>query len=170
MAYLDVLPLATMKTYLRIDDDQNETDAEITSMIKSALRHIERFTNVIVTLNATKEFSITKGEVRIYDHPINSVVKGIDDDDADVTLTYKTNYYKTKKHFSTNYYSIDIDAITLVLSVGYTDPDDVPSDLIDVAKEMVKIMFYELEDDKSFKEALSPMSKEILNANRRFTI
>jgi len=170
MAYLDVLPLATVKTYLRIDDDQNETDAEITSMIKSALRYIERHTNVILTLNATKEYIIKDNCVNVYDHPINSVVKGIDDDDADVTLTYKTNYYKQAKNLYTQYYSIHSEAVKLVLSIGYTDSDDVPEDLIDAAKYIVKIMYFEQEDDKNFIELLPIWVRDIIGYHRRFTI
>ena len=170
MAYLDVLPLATTKTYLRIDDDQNETDAEITSMIKSALRYIERRTNVMVVQYALKEFIITKGCVKVYDHPINSVVKGIDDDDADVTLTYKTNYYKEDKHLYTLYSGIDVDAVKLVLDVGYTDADDVPTDIIDVAKYIVKLMYFEQETDKSFMDRIPEWVNETINYHRRFTI
>jgi len=170
MAYIDVLPLATMKVYLRIDDTQNETDSEITSMINAAFRYIERITNVMVVQQATKEYIITNNCVKVYDHPVNSVVKGIDDDGADVTLTYKTNYDYENKHLYVNYYSIDSEAVTLVLDVGYATASDVPDDLIQLAKEMVKLMYYEQETNQSFKDMLSPLSKEIIESNRRFII
>ena len=170
MSYIDVLPLATMKTYLRIDDTQNETDAEITSMINSAFRYIERITNVIVSQQATKEYIITNRCARIYDHPINSVVKGIDEDDADVTLTFQTNYDKELKHLYTNYYNIDSEAVKLVLNVGYTTASDVPDDLVHLAKEMVELMYYEQETNKLDEKKLSFLHKEVLESNRRFII
>ena len=170
MAYIDILPLATMKTYLRIDDTQNETDAEITSMINSAFRHIEKSTNIIVSRQATKEYIITNNYVRVYDFPINDVVKGIDDDGDDVALTYKTNYYKSEKHLYTLYHGIDSDAVKLVLDVGYVDEGDVPDDLVTLAKEIVKAMYYEEETDKSFHEMLSPLANWILEQNRRHLI
>lgn len=170
MSYLNVLPLATMKTYLRIDDDQTETDAEIKSMINSAFREIERSTNNIVVQQTAKEYVLTENCIRIYDYPINSVVKGIDDDGVDVTLTYKSNYFKSEKHLYTVYYDIDGDAVKLVLDVGYDDPADVPDDLIQLAKEMVKAMYYEQETDKTFHEMLSPMTMRTLNSYRRHII
>jgi len=170
MSYIDVLPLSTMKTYLRIDDTQNETDAEITSMINAAFRYIERVTNVLVVQQALKEYVITNRCVRIYDHPINSVVKGIDEDGVDVTLTFQTNYDKDVRHLYTVYYAIDSEAVTLVLDVGYSDYTDVPDDIIQLAKEMVKAMYYEQETDKTFREMLSPVSTLTLESLKRFIV
>ncbi|MCB0448415.1 MAG: head-tail connector protein [Gelidibacter sp.] len=170
MAYLDLLPLATMKTYLKIDDTLTETDAEITSMIKSAFSYIERRTNNILVQQATKEYLIKDRCVRVYDYPINSVVKGIDDDGDDVTLTYKTNYSIIEKPLYTIYNNIDGEAIKLVLNVGYADASDVPTEFIDLAKVIVKVMFYEQETQQSFKEMLPGWAVEILNTNKRFLI
>ena len=170
MSYIDVLPLSTMKTYLRIDDTQNETDAEITSMINAAFRYIERVTNVLVVQQALKEYVITNRCVRIYDHPINSVVKGIDEDGVDVTLTFQTNYDKDVRHLYMVYYAIDSEAVTLVLDVGYSDYTDVPDDIIQLAKEMVKAMYYEQETDKTFREMLSPVSTLTLESLKRFIV
>lgn len=170
MAYIDVLPLATMKNYLRIDDTLSEDDAEITSMINSAFRYIERITHIITVQQPLKEFIITNRCVRVYDHPINAVVKGIDEDGADVALTFQTNYDKELKNLYTNYYSIDSEAVKLVLDVGYDTPSDVPEDVIQLAKEIVKAMYYEQETNKTFREMLSPQSKESLESLKRFII
>lgn len=170
MSYLDVLPLATMKTYLKIDDTQTETDPEITSMIKSALSYIEKRTNNILSQQATKEYIVKNRCVRVYDYPINSVVKGVDDDGDDVTLTYKTNYDKDEKPLYTNYYNIDGDAVKLVLDVGYSDEADVPTDFIDLAKVIVGAMFNEPDSNLNFKEMLPGWAVEILNTNKRFLI
>ena len=170
MSYLSVLPLATMKTYLRIDDSQNETDAEITSMIKSALSYIEKHTNIIL-YQRSKTYNITNNRwINIYDYPINSVTKGIDDDGVDVTLTYKSNYYYQDKNNYRHFYDIDGDAVKLVLSVGYTDSGDVSSELIDVAKVLVKLMYFEQEEDKSFNEMIPRWAKNVLESNRRHVI
>ena len=170
MAYIDVLPLAQMKIYLRINDAQNETDAEIKSMIHSAFRYIERVTNIMVINYPLKEFIINKGCVRVYDDPINSVVKGLDDDDADVTLVYKTDFNRNLKHLYTEYVSIDVQAEKLVLDVGYKTATNVPDDIVQIAKEMVKAMYYEQETDKTFSEMLSPTTKMALESLRRFIV
>ena len=169
MSYLSVLPLATTKTYLRIDDTQNDTDAEITSMIKSAMRYIEKHTNHIFYAQS-KNYIVKDKDVRVYDYPINSVTKGLDDDGDDVTLTYKTNYTYCDKSNYRYYNQIDSTAVTLVLNVGYSDPADVPDDLIDLAKVIVKIMYYEQESDQSFTEMMPQWAKEILESNRRHII
>lgn len=170
MAYIDVLPLATMKTYLRIDDDQTETDAEITSMINAAFRYIERTTNHLVVNQATKEYIIRNGCVRVYDSPINSVVKGLDKDGDDVTLTLWTNYDQEDKALYRYFTGIDTSAVKLVVNVGYTEPTDVPDDIIQLAKEMVKAMYFEQETSKTFREMLSPTSIATLESLRRYII
>lgn len=170
MAYLDVLPLAEMKVYLRIDDLQNETDAEITSMIRSAFRYIEKVTNIMVVQYALKEFLVKDRCVRVYDDPINAVIKGLDDDNADVTLVYKTEFDRDLKHLYTLYHSIKSNVEKLVLDVGYTTATDVPEDVVQIAKEMVKVMYYEQETNKTFNEMLSPSTKLALESMRRFIV
>lgn len=155
MAYIDVLPLATVKTYLRIDDTQNDTDAEIKSMINSAFRYIEKTTNVLVYAR-DKDYDVVDGEVRVYDHPINSIVS-------------PATYTSEKKRLYT-IYTVDSDVDTLTLNVGYEYEDGVDDDLIQLALLMVKVMFYESETDQSFKELLPSWALETLNNNRRFLL
>lgn len=155
MSYLAVLPLADMKVYLRIDDTQNETDAEITSMINSAFRYIEKATNHIVTTRS-KSYPVVNSCVRVYDYPINSI-------------TSPTEGVTTEKYTTYNNYIIDdADVETLVLNVGYYQEYLVPDELIEVAKVMVKVMYYEQETNKSFREMLPKWANEYLNTNRRF--
>ena len=155
MAYLDVLPLADVRTYLRVDDTQNETDSEITSMIKSALRYIENHTHIMLYAR-DKDFNVLNGCVRVYDHPINSIVTP-----TDAVAQVKTLH--------TNY-TVDADTETLTLNVGYSDPADVPTDLIDLAKVIIKVMYYEQESNQSFKEMLPGWAKELLNSNKRYIV
>lgn len=155
MAYIDVLPLDTVKGYLRIDDTQNETDAEITSMINAAFRYIEKTTNIMVYAR-DKDFDVVNGEVRIYDHPINSVVSS-------------TDYDSTKKHLYTEY-CVNYDVDTITLNVGHVLPADVDGDIIELAKVIIKVMYYEQETNQSFKEMLPAWALEILNSNRRFIL
>lgn len=169
MSYLNVLPLQTVKDYLRIDDSQNETDTEITSMIRSALSYIERHTNIMF-YDRNKEFIVKDRCVRVYDSPINSVVKGIDDDGDDVTLTYKTNYNKEEKNHHIIYNNIDGEAVKLVLNVGYDDVANVPAELLDLAKVIIDVMFHEADGNKDFKSSLPLWAVDILNSNKRFVI
>jgi len=157
MAYIDVLPLATMKTYLRIDDTQTETDAEITSMIKSALAYIEKQTSIMVYAR-DKDFTVVNNCVRVYDTPINSVVAPASVNDYDIEVRRLYNIYTLD----------DADVDTLTLNVGYTLETDVPTELIDVAKVMVKCMFYEQETNQTFKEMLPSWANSFIDTNRRF--
>ena len=52
--------------------------------------------------------------------------------------------------------------LKLVLNVGYTQVSDVPKDLIEVAYEMIDIMYYNKENK------LSNLSQATLDAYRRF--
>jgi hypothetical protein len=45
MSYLDVLPLARVLNYLRVDPDLEDDDNEIISMINGACRFVEKRTN-----------------------------------------------------------------------------------------------------------------------------
>ena len=73
MAYIDIIPLADAKVYLRIDDTLTEDDAQITRMISAALSYVENYTNHIL-VSADKTYRMVNGFVRVYDYPINSVV------------------------------------------------------------------------------------------------
>lgn len=155
MAYLDVLSLTEAKVYLRIDDTQNETDAEITSMIKSALSYIETHTNIMVYARDV-DYIVTNGCAKVYDYPINS-------------LEAPTEATTQKKRLFTNY-QVSSSLEEMTLNVGYVLPDDVPTELVDLAKIMIKVMFYEQETNQSFKEMLPAWAVDMLNANKRFII
>lgn len=152
MSYLDVIPLAEAKTYLRIDDTQNETDAEITLMIKAALSLIEKRTNHIF-FKRDKEYIVDNNCVLVYDYPINTLVSPTD----------ATRYDK-------GLYSIyGTTAETITLNVGYDVPDDIPSELVEAAKMLLK--FYYFEQEKADLGVKMPMIvQEIINTNRRFII
>lgn len=159
MSYISVLSLATIKTYLRIDDTQNETDSELTSMINSALSYIEKHTNVML-YDRDKDYLVIDNCARVYDFPINSVT----------TPASSSDYSIEQKHLYTNYTLSNPSATTLTLNVGYDDPVDIPPELIDLAKVIIKVMYYEQETNQSFKEMLPQWANEILNANRRFVL
>ena len=69
MSYLDVITLQQAKDYLRVDSE--DSDAEITRMIKSALSLMEKQTNIIL-YDRNKTYIYHNGVVRVYDYPINS--------------------------------------------------------------------------------------------------
>ena len=47
MSYITVITLAEAKNYLRVDPTLTGDDSAITRMIESALKFIERYTNII---------------------------------------------------------------------------------------------------------------------------
>ena len=156
MAYLDIITLAEAKTYLRIDDTLTEDDAQITLMIKASLSQIERATNYILFARS-KDYVVENCSVNVYDYPINS-------------LTTPTTATSVEKSIYTTYSTIVVTDLKVTLNVGYVNPLDVPSDLIEVAFEMIDLMYYSPETGKSIKSYLSELSKMVLSNYKRFFI
>lgn len=154
MAYLDIIPLADAKVYLRIDDTLTEDDAQIERMIKGALSFIENWTNYILYAR-DKEYRLINGCVSVYDYPINSEVT------ADLESENKTLY--------TNY-TLGTSNDLITLNVGYSVTTDVPQELIEVAFEIIKLMYYEKETNKSHLNSLDSLSVMTLNQYKRFIL
>lgn len=148
MAYIDVLPLARVKNYLRIDASLTEDDAEITSMINASLRYVEKRTNHLVFSRDQVYTGVC--QVKVYDYPINSIVT----DPAPFVCYFST-------------YAVFPNDKTVELNVGYIDPSDVPDELLQAALQMIKVWYYESE--KQVNSVLIPESvKEALDVYRRF--
>lgn len=149
--YTDVISLEQAKLYLRIDDDQTVTDDEITQMINSALSFIEKRTNhIFKTINKVyyKDCALVQ-QVKVYDFPI-------DNSETELDIKYKTNCAIVP---TVN------DMVTL--TIGYSSVDDIPSELIDAALQIIKVWFYEAE--KQVNTTLIPLSvMQAIDANRRF--
>ena len=148
--YTDVISLDQAKLYLRIDSDQDATDDEITQMINSALSFIEKRTNHIFKTRDKvyyKDCALVQ-QVKVYDYPIINT--------ESLNITYRPLYAIVP--------TVD-DMVTL--TIGYESVDDIPSELIDAALQMLKVWFYESE--KQVNTTLIPLSaKEAIDANRRF--
>jgi hypothetical protein len=151
MSYIDIIPLADAKIYLRIDDTLTEDNAQITRMINAALSYVEKYTNHVLFAQ-NKEYRLIDGCVRVYDHPINSEVT---DDLIVENKTLHTNY----ELGTTN----DL----IELNVGYALPADVPQELIEVAYEIIDIYYYGKESGKTMAN-ISPLSRDMLNQYKRF--
>lgn len=148
MAYLDVISLERAKNYLRIDSDLTEDDAEITSMIIGACKYVEKNTNHIFFAQ-DKTYSNIFG-VKVYDYPINSLVSPTDAVVVNYSLcaTYPNE-------------------TSVVLNVGYTDPTDVPDELVQACLQLIKVWYYESE--KQVNTTLIPESvRQAIDINRRF--
>lgn len=155
MAYIDIIPLADAKVYLRVDDTLTEDDTQITRMINAALSYVERYTNHILFAK-DKDYRLINGCVRVYDFPFNSYVTPIEDDFDEIeNKTLHTNYT----------YGSSNDLITL--NVGYTLPADVPQELVEVAYEIIDIYYYGKETGKTMAD-LSPLSRDMLDQYKRF--
>lgn len=150
MNYLDIIPLSEAKNYLKLNDTLTQDNANVTRMIKAALMDIERLTNIHL-IDKQKEFFFSNFCTLVYDYPINSIVSPLD------TVREEKSQYSI-------YVSKNLDDKKLVLNVGYSDVIDVPSDLVEVAYEMIDIMYYA----KEYK--LSEMSKNTINSYKRFII
>lgn len=150
MTYNEILPLAEVKNYLRIDDDFTEDDTAIKRMVRSALGFIEQRTNHIFQLRKNVEYFRNERQyLDIYDFP----------------LTYSGDL--TKLSYS-NKVRFDADTVTID-SVGYATRESVPDVLIDAALQMIKVWYFESE--KQSNTTLVPDNvHQILAAYRRFTI
>ena len=148
MTYLEVLPLAEVKNYLRLEDDFTEDDLAIQRMIKSALQFIEKRTNHIFQLRTDAKYTSNGNCITVYDYPIRY-------SGDDVVL-----YYSDKVVFHSK---------SIIADVGYLSIDDVPSALIDAALQMIKCFYFEAE--KQVNTTLLPESvHQIINSYRRFTV
>jgi len=149
-AYTDVISLAQAKLYLKIDTLQTETDAEITSMIKSSLSFIEKRTgHIFKTRNKIYYSCALVNSVIVYDYPIDNTVTLLD-----------IQYRQTNAIVPTVSGSV-------VLTLGYTDVDDIPNELIDAALQLLKVYFYESETQQN--STLIPLSvMQAIDVNRRF--
>lgn len=147
MAYLDVLPLARVLNYLRVDEDLEDDDNEITSMIKAACIFVEKRTNHIFYAREV----VYKGHpVKVYDYPINDIVSPADP----VVIHYSL-------------FDVYPNETEVTLNVGYEDPTDVPDELLQACLQMIKVWYYESE--KQVNTTLIPESvMQAIDINRRF--
>ena len=153
MACLDIISLPDAKVSLRVDDTLTEDDNSITRMISGAFDYIERWTNLMV-YSRSKSYLIQSGCVVVYDYPINQLIE-------------PTTAVREQKNTYSNY-AISTTDTELKLNVGYTKAVDVPNDLIEVAYELIDLMYYQHETGKTIDKDLSELSKNILNKHKRF--
>jgi len=148
MSYINIIPLQDARVYLRIDDTLTQDNEAITRMINASLAKIEQITNVHL-IAKSKEYVFDDLKVTVYDFPINSLTSP-----TTATVVEKTQYSIYTAALKTD--------LKLVLNVGYAVVSDVPKDLIEVAYEMIDIMYYNKENK------LSNLSQTTLDAYRRF--
>ena len=157
MSYSTVLSLDDAKAYLRVSHD--DSDSEISRMIKSALEIVEIKTNQLLYQRATKTYTLYGGCVRIYDGPINtSGVTGL------ATTVTRTDYRNYSLFEDSNE-----DNTSVILDVGYTSASSVPRGLLDAALEMIDYWYYK--NDGKVSIMLMPESVEqVLGMHTRFLI
>lgn len=148
MAYTDVISLASAKDYLGVDDTSR--DAEITRMIISALKYIEKQTNVLMQVT-DKTYVLNNGCVKVYDTPINTV----DGDLADTVTKVNRNLYSIYTDTNSN-------NDTLTINVGGTSVD---SDLLEAGYMLIEHFFNEGD-----RNILPLVVRDIIGANKRFIL
>lgn len=130
MTQLDVVTLQEAKDFLRVD--YQDDDAIITSNIKSAISYVEQRTNY--RLFDRKEDVYGNGPFNLYQFPIaiDSVTDGSTDEVLDAS-SYKAQYRTLRLYLDVK----SCNGVKVTLSVGYTNRDQIPADLIDAVKKMV---------------------------------
>lgn len=147
---MSVITLDEAKYYLRIEDTLTpEGDAELQSMIEAAERFIERKTGYVFE-NREKTYNPVGCYVRIYDTPV----------------TGDLSAYETEVK---NGYILVHTTEQLAVDVGYVAPDKPPQALLNAAKQMLKVWYYESETQNN--TTLIPQAvQEVINNYRRFTL
>lgn len=147
--YTDVISLETAKTYLKIDAGQTETDNEIVQMISSSLAYIERKTNHIFKTKEKvyyKDCSLVE-RATVYDYPINTAIEGVE-------VRLNKSIVPTAGGFVT-------------LNIGYTNIEDMPTELIDCALSILNFWFYNSET-KGADNSIPKFVEMTIDQNRRF--
>lgn len=149
--YTDVISLEQAKLYLKIDDGQTITDDEITGMINSALSFIEKRTNHIFKTREKvyfKDCALVQ-QVKVYDYPI-------DNTETELEIEYRPLYaiVPTVNNMVT-------------LTTGYTSVEDIPSELIDSALQLINFWFYNSET-KNAMNSVPDFVLSNIDVNRRF--
>lgn len=146
--YTDIISLERAKIYLKIDSLQTETDNEIISMINSSLSFIEKRTGHIFKTKTKTFYSCALVEsVIVYEFPIIDAPTG--------TQVRQLNAIVPTVNGS------------VTLELGYADLEDIPSELIDAALQLLKVWFYESETQSN--TTLIPLSvMQAIDVNRRF--
>lgn len=149
MSYLTVITRQQAKDFLKVDDIS--TDNEIDRMIKAALSYIEKQTNYFV-YQRNKTYTLQDGKVKVYDFPINGdVPEGFEREQKTLWSNYTTTGTETE----------------LTLDIGFESVDDIPSDLLEVAYEILDTLYYAPETGKTIRD-LSTYSKGVIDSYRRF--
>ena len=149
--YLDVISLDQAKLYLKVDEGQTETDAEITQMIGSALAYIEKKTNHIFKTRDKiyyRDCALVE-QTTVYDYPIDNSV-------TDLEIEYKVN--KAIVPTVGGY---------VTLTIGYDNLEDIPTELIDCALGIINFWFYNSET-KGADNSIPDFLAATIDQNRRF--
>ncbi len=156
--YENILPLAEVKRYLRLDADYDDENDDIGRMVNSAFGYIEKQTNHIFrvqdkTYRAVLNFGYDGkcyDDINVFDYPVNTKIFP-----EDVHPLYYSGFIKFVGNAS------------VTLNVGYTSRAEAPDDLIQCALQMIEVFYYGAE--KNENTTLMPESvKQIIDTNRRF--
>lgn len=144
MTALDIISLEQAKEFLVVDFD--DRDAEITRHIKSAIGYVEKYTNYMLYERAIT-YTIQGCSLEIYDYPL-------------MVSTQVDRVYVNV--LSTTYYGKS--GTVLTATVGYTNVDLVPEQLIEAA---YKILTYLFENKDIYTAGLPWDVQMLLNQYRR---
>ena len=150
MTYLEILPLEEVKDFLHLEQDFVDQDAIIERMIKSALQFIENRTNKTIALRENVTYSNDSGEITIFDYPIRF------NNPNNVSIHYKSG-------------KAIVYAKEITADVGYLVGDDIPSDLITAALDLIEQDYFGAEN-KTGERIVSQKTMQIINSHRRFTV
>jgi uncharacterized phiE125 gp8 family phage protein len=167
MTELDVISLASAKNWLSIDD--NDSDADITRLIKTAIAWVETYT--CYRLWQRQEVVTAFGETTFlsqYPVAIDSVKNSLGADQ-----TYYTRQYATKLKITTGYtpnFTLEPtynSQNTITLTVGYDDVTKIPNPLIDACYKLITYLF---ENRDAYQAALPSDVQILINQYRRALI
>jgi Phage gp6-like head-tail connector protein len=155
-AYHHILPLDEVKNDLRLDDCFTDDDNAIERMIASAFGYISKRSNHVFKVEDRtyyKSATPCNSEIVVYDYPINTTIF------PDGVFPLRgSGYMKFCNQES------------VTLSVGYSDRDQVPVDLIEAALRLVKDMYYNSEEKNMRGLTVTEDINQLIDQHKRFML
>ena len=153
--YIDWVTLAETKTYLRLDADITESDAEITMMINASCELVQNYTQHYFKPQTKVYVFNHRGIIRLYANPITSI-------------TETEGFTSTLSQLYTTYCQTDTTVLSLEANIGYSDTDQIKDLFKYAVLETVKLWFYGSETETVMKGYIPNSVMSILAPERRF--
>lgn len=167
MAQIDVIPLASAKDWLSVDENDDATNAQITRLINTAVDWVENYTSHRLWQRAENVITSDR-DITLAQYPI-SVTSVKDSTNADQTFYTKQQALKLRLKIG-HYHSITFNntyganTYTIALQVGYDAVSKIPGPLLDACYKLITYLY---ENRDSYQVAMPTDIQMLINQYRR---